>query len=328
VQKTKAIAVLIVLATGILTSPNLAFAQVALDAQDDEYSFDEDTILTVGPSGVLDNDTIPAGNTITAVLKTDVGFGVLTLNPDGSFEYTPFENFASTDSFTYVIDNGSEESNEATVTINVTPVNDAPESVDDTYSTPEDTKLTVIGSGILDNDEDAEDDSLSAVLDTAPTHGTLVLNPGGSFEYTPDDDFVGSDSFSYHANDGNKDSNIATVTIQVNPQDSDSIIDLILEQIQMLFDKIFVIEDEVSELKDQNAALESRIAALEAKISSGTSHDDDGDDKVSKKALQKEIKELKNEYKDLKKQIQDEFKEKERVLKDQIKDLKKDKKHD
>jgi len=424
VLKINVITILFILATGILATPNLAFAQVTLDAQNDEYFVDEDSTLTVDPIGVLQNDTIPEGETFMALLKTDVGFGVLTLNSDGSFEYTPFENFVSTDSFTYVTTNGVDESNVAIVTINVNPVNDAPVTVDDEYSTPEDTELTIIGSGVLDNDTDAENDSLSAILDLPPsdgalvlgldgsfqytpnvdfigsdsfsyhsndglddgntatvtinviavndlpqavndeystdestslnvsapgvlandsdpendtldalldsttTDGVLVLNSNGSFEYTPNNDFVGTDSFSYHAFDGADNSNIATVTIEVNPRDSDSIIDSILEQIQMIFDKIFVIEDEVAELKEQNSSLESRVAELEAMISSNPSHDHDNDNKDERKILKNEIKALKKEFKEAKKKLQQEYKEKEHELKNMIKDFKNDKKHD
>jgi len=204
----------------------------------------------------------------------------------------------------------------------------SPDAQNDEYSTPEDTTLTLIGSGVLDNDTDAENDSLTAVLDSTTTNGILVLNADGSFEYTPNADFSGTDSFSYYANDDADDSNIATVTIQVNPQDSDSIIDLILEQIQMLFDKIFVIEDDVAELKEQNAALESRVAELEATMSSVSSHSDDDDHthdkkqkhdkkhKHDKKIHKEEIKVLKKEYKEKQKMLKDEYKELEHELKD------------
>jgi len=290
VQKAKAIVVLLVLATGILAAPDLAFAQVQLDAQNDEYFVNEDITL-IDPIGVLQNDTIPEGETITALLKTEVGFGVLTLNSDGSFSYTPFANFASTDSFTYVISNGVDESNEATVTINVNPVNDVPVTEDDEYSTLEDTALTITIPGVLENDTDAENDSLSAILDSTTSNGVLVLNSDGSFEYTPNNDFVGTDLFSYHANDGTDDGSIGTVTIEVN-QDFNSIIDSILEQIQMLFDKIFVIEDDVSELKEQNALLESRVTELEAKISSGSSDDDVSELKEQNALLESRVTEL------------------------------------
>ena len=59
---------------------------------------------------------------------------------------------------------------------------------------------------------------LVVVLGTAPTEGTLELQADGSFVYTPDADFTGPDTFTYHANDGAADSNIATVTITVTPR--------------------------------------------------------------------------------------------------------------
>ena len=72
-------------------------------------------------------------------------------------------------------------------------------------------------SGVMTNDTDADGSALSASLVTGPSNGSLNFSADGSFEYTPDADFNGVDSFTYLANDGTTDSNIATVTITVNP---------------------------------------------------------------------------------------------------------------
>ncbi|RYD48505.1 MAG: tandem-95 repeat protein, partial [Verrucomicrobiaceae bacterium] len=96
------------------------------------------------------------------------------------------------------------------------PANTAPVAVADTYNTPQDTALVVPAAGVLSNDTDAESDPLTAALNVGPTSGTLTLNPNGSFTYTPNSGFSGSDSFTYHANDGTLDSTIATVSITVN----------------------------------------------------------------------------------------------------------------
>jgi VCBS repeat-containing protein len=88
---------------------------------------------------------------------------------------------------------------------------------DDAYATNEDITLNVAPVlGVLANDTDADSDPLTAVLQTSVSNGSLTLNPNGSFTYTPDPNFNGSDSFTYVANDGSVDSNIATVTITVN----------------------------------------------------------------------------------------------------------------
>lgn len=100
------------------------------------------------------------------------------------------------------------------VCVNVT-LNNAPVATADTYSTTEDTPLTVVAPGVLTNDTDTGGDTLTAVLVTDVSGGTLVLNADGSFTYTPDANFFGTDTFTYHANDGTLDSNVVTVTITV-----------------------------------------------------------------------------------------------------------------
>jgi len=185
-------------------------------ANDDSYSVAEDGSLSIAASGVLGNDSDVDGDALTAVLDTDVSNGALTLNADGSFDYTPNANFNGVDSFTYVANDGAANSTEATVTITVTAQNDAPVAANDAFATNEDTALNIAASGVLGNDTDIDLDALTAVLDTNVLNGTLVLNANGSFTYTPDANFNGADSFTYHANDGTANSNIATVTITVN----------------------------------------------------------------------------------------------------------------
>ncbi|HXV64356.1 MAG TPA: Ig-like domain-containing protein [Vicinamibacteria bacterium] len=186
-------------------------------AVDDSYITDESTTLNVSVAGVLDNDNDVDGDSLTATLVSDVSNGTLSLGGDGSFSYTPNPGFNGTDSFTYVANDGATDSNVATVTITVNPVNNAPVANDDAYATDEDTPLAVVAQGVLNNDSDGDGHSLTAVLDVGPANGSLNLAADGSFTYTPNLDFNGTDSFTYSANDGIADSNVATVTITVSP---------------------------------------------------------------------------------------------------------------
>src|SRR5207247_1368206 len=136
-------------------------------ATGDSYSTSEDTPLTVAAAGMLANDTDIDGNPLAAVLNSGPANGRLTLNANGSFTYTPNANFNGTDSFTYQANDGTASSNVATVTLTVTPVNDAPVATGDGYSTSEDTPLTV-AAGVVANDTDTDGDPLSAVLVSGP----------------------------------------------------------------------------------------------------------------------------------------------------------------
>ena len=164
-------------------------------------------------AGVLANDTELDGEKLTATLVDNVAHGALTFNADGTFSYTPEEGYSGTDSFTYQLSDGITVSNTATVTINIHAANDAPVATADTVATNEDTPVS---GNVLANDRDAEGDSLTATLVNGPASGDLTFNADGSFTYTPDANFHGSDSFTYEVSDGNGGTDTAIVAITVS----------------------------------------------------------------------------------------------------------------
>jgi VCBS repeat-containing protein len=183
-------------------------------ATDDDYSTNEDTPLTVTAAGVLANDTDVDANPLTAVLVSGPSHGSLTLNADGSFNYIPSPNYSGLDSFAYRANDGSADSNAATVTLRIT---GTPIAIDDTYDVNQGATLSVPGAGVLANDSDPQSLPLAAVLLTGPAHGRLTFQANGTFNYVPDSGFRGIDVFSYQARNGAAASTPATVTIFVNP---------------------------------------------------------------------------------------------------------------
>ena len=191
------------------------------DAVDDSDSTTEDTPLTVPAPGVLANDSDPDGDTVTVTGMSDGIHGTVAGDSDGSFTYTPEADWNGSDAFTYAVSDGRGGTDEATVTVEVTSVNDAPEAVADSYTTAEDTVLTKAAPGVLANDDDVDGDAITAVKVSGPAHGTLTLSATGSFTYTPSADYNGTDSFTYRANDGTTNSGTVTVTLKVTPVDDE-----------------------------------------------------------------------------------------------------------
>ena len=147
-------------------------------ASNDTFTINEDTSLNVSVPGVLANDSDAEGSSLSAVLVSGVSHGTLTLNGDGSFQYTPTADYDGSDSFTYKVSAGAVDSSVATVSITINGVADTPAAVDDHFSTDEDTVLDVPAAGVLANDTDADSDALTAILVTGPSHGTVTLSPG------------------------------------------------------------------------------------------------------------------------------------------------------
>ncbi len=362
VDRYKSVGAAVSGSAGLNVLDNEPFAAVA-----DTYFATEETVLTVGAAaGVRSNDTVTAPIDVRAELVAGPARGTLSFNADGSFNYTPAANLSGPDSFTYRLRDGVGVTNTATVTINVANTNDAPVAVNDTYTTAEDTALTVsavagqtaltmvsdagdyigqgqtynlspttgnfsvtgnanylavryqnpnnssdywslnfrspfdntplaagtylnaerasfrtlgkpgldvtgqhrgsntltgqftilqietstngaitkfaadfeqhsegrtpalrgsirfnyapgAGAGVLANDSDADRDPLTVTVVSGPAHGQLALNPNGTFTYTPEANYSGPDSFTYKANDGALDSNVAAVTLTVTP---------------------------------------------------------------------------------------------------------------
>jgi len=179
-------------------------------AKDDAYTTSEDVPLSVQTGGVLFNDTDADGDPLTAKVATPPTHGTLTLNANGTFLYTPASLFYGQDAFTYTASDGQGGSATATATIAVAHVNHAP------VATSSQTTLLEDGSVALSLPaSDVDNDALSYSVITQPSHGTLSAIAGNGLTYTPTALYFGSDSFTWKANDGQLDSNTATLSLTV-----------------------------------------------------------------------------------------------------------------
>src|SRR5207253_840117 len=194
------------------------------------------TVLDSTAASVLANDTDAEGNTLTATKLSDPAHGSVTLNADGTFSYSHDGSETASDSFTYkACDNGTTNgspdgkcSGTATVSITVTPVNDAPAANTDGATVAEGATVTVLdrtAARALANDTDAEGNTLTATKLSDPAHGSVTLNANGTFSYSHDGSETATDSFTYKTCDNGttngspdaKCSGTATVSITVTP---------------------------------------------------------------------------------------------------------------
>jgi VCBS repeat-containing protein len=176
----------------------------------DAYSVDEDGTLSIAAPGVIGNDVDSDGGTITPSLVSSTSNGTLQFNSDGSFAYAPRRDFNGSDAFSYRISDGNLSSDPATVTITVNPVNDAPVAIARSVSTAEDRPLSITLAA-----SDIEGDALTFEITAGPTNGSLApTGTAGTYTYTPNANFNGTDEFTFTASDGTP-SAPATVTISV-----------------------------------------------------------------------------------------------------------------
>ena len=177
-------------------------------AHDGAASGNEDTVIT-GSLSASDIDS----STLTYLAVTQPAHGSVAIDAaHGTFSYTPDANYFGTDSFTFTANDGSLNSNVATESLTITPVDDAPVAHDGAASGNQDTVIT----GSL-SATDIDSSTLTYLDVTQPAHGSVTIDAThGTFSYAPDADYSGSDSFTFKANDGSLDSNVATESLTVN----------------------------------------------------------------------------------------------------------------
>ena len=185
--------------TGAVASRLFTVEMPAPVTGDDSYATDEDHKLTVDArSGVLANDTAPDGPP-TAIQVSGPSPGTLALEPDGSFVYTPEADYHGPDAFTYKTSDGNKESGEATVGIEVRPVNDAPGAEDEAVAE----RGWPLKIEVLGNDDDLDGDRLTVSDVSDPEHGGATASEDGRLvRYVPDSGYTGPDSFTYTVSDG------------------------------------------------------------------------------------------------------------------------------
>ncbi|HHC6537334.1 TPA: tandem-95 repeat protein [Vibrio parahaemolyticus] len=188
---------------------NFTVAPVA-DIVADSVTVVEDTPTIIK---VLGNDTFEGDDKVVS-LDTNNGpaNGTVSINPDGSVTYTPNDNYHGTDSFTYIVTSGG-VSESTTVSVDVTPVNDAPVAKDDIATTQEDTVVTI---DVLPNDTDVDGDKLSIQSATVPEAQGKVEIVDGKLVFTPAENFNGDAEITYTVTDGQL-TDEAKVTVTVNP---------------------------------------------------------------------------------------------------------------
>ena len=180
-------------------------------AADDTLAAVEDTPLT----GTLAANDTPSGDGGNVwALASGPANGSVTVNPDGTFSYTPDANYNGPDSFTYTITDADGDVSTATATINVAPVNDVPVAADDVLVAVEDTPLA---GSLATNDTPSGDGGNVWALASGPANGSVTVNPDGTFSYTPNANYNGPDSFTYTITDADGDVSTATATINVAP---------------------------------------------------------------------------------------------------------------
>ncbi len=169
--------------------------------------------LPITPVDLFDFMVDPNGDPLTFT-ATGLPAGLAIDPATGIVSGTPFSGASVDGPYTVIVTATDPDGNQVTIPVIFSITNPVPAAGDDSVATPQDAAVTI---GVLANDSDPDGDPLTVTSTTAPTNGTVTINPDGSILYTPDAGYNGPDSFTYTISDGQGGTTTATVNITVGP---------------------------------------------------------------------------------------------------------------
>jgi Ca2+-binding RTX toxin-like protein len=206
---------------GVPTGETLTYVEIeniigdvfnrAPDANDDTVTTDEDTPVAID---VLANDSDPDGDQLTITEATVPAEQGTVEIVNGKLVFTPADDFNGEATISYTVTDPDGNTDTANVVVTVNPVEDAPEALDDTATTDEDTPVTI---DVLDNDSDPDGQPLTISEATVPAEQGTVEIVNGKLVFTPADDFNGEATISYTVTDPDGNTDTANVVVTVNP---------------------------------------------------------------------------------------------------------------
>ncbi len=189
--------------------PNQAPVAVA-----DSFTVNQDSGVT--NFAVLLNDSDADGDTLTVSAISDISNGGTVANAGGEITYRPASEFSGTETFNYTVSDGNGGTASAQVTVTVTPApppNSAPVANNDSFTVDQDSGATRFS--VLNNDTDADGDTLSIATVGTPSNGGTATVDGTAVSYQPANGYSGTETISYSVSDGTATSNTATITVTV-----------------------------------------------------------------------------------------------------------------
>ena len=180
--------------------------QEPVELVEDNVATAQGQTLTVDPTA---NDSLSEGAALTDVSQPPNG--TVAINPDGTVSYTPNSGFSGEDAFTYTVTLSDGSTRTATVNVDVAPDANV-EAVDDVASTSEDTPISI---DVMANDSFPAGAFVTGV--TQPANGTVSIDADGLLNFTPSEDFSGTETFTYTVTTSDGSTETATVTVVVNP---------------------------------------------------------------------------------------------------------------